>query len=586
MNYIFNSYSSRLKKTLAETNKININNISPTIGISTNTDGELSCVNNYYVNCINEAGGIPIIIPFTNDTATLIQLLKKLDGIIISGGGDINPLFFGEEPSQKIGELKTLKDEFDLKLIKIASDRQIPIFGICRGHQLINYYFGGTNYQDIYSETDSKIKHSQNMPKNESSHSIYLKKDSVFTNMIGKEIIEVNSFHHQAIKKIASGFKESAVSSDGINEGIEALPTYAIFSVQWHPECMAQKGNDAMIYFEYLIYLAGVYMEAKDIHDNIITIDSHCDTPMFFSQNINIGEKNDKLKVDLVKMNEGKLDAEIMVAYLPQGKRDDDSLLDITNKTFEILQEIKEQVHNNNSLAEIAYNYRDALRIKKEGKKSIFLGIENGYAIGKDITNIAKFKELGVVYITLCHNGDNDICDSAKGNHEHGGLSEFGKEVIAEMNRLGIMIDISHTNEDTINDVLEISKYPIIASHSSARAICNHPRNITDEQIKLIAQKGGVIQVCLYNYFLKENGEASTEDALRHINHIINIAGIDHVGIGSDFDGGGEIKGCSAVNEMINLTVKMLEESMTKEDIKKIWGGNIIRVMEKTQKKQ
>lgn len=586
MNYISNSYSIRLKKTLAETNKISINNISPIIGISTNIDGELSCVNNYYVNCINEAGGIPIIIPFTSDTATLIQLLKKLDGIIISGGGDINPLFFGAEPSQKIGEIKPLKDEFDLKLIKIASDRQIPIFGICRGHQLINYYFGGTNYQDIYSETDSKIKHSQNLPKDEPSHSIYLKKDSVFTNMIGKDVIEVNSFHHQAIKKIASGFKESAVSSDGINEGIEALPTYPIFSVQWHPECMAQKGNDAMIYFEYLVYLAGVYMEAKNIHDNIITLDSHCDTPMFFSQNINIGVKNDKLKVDLVKMYEGKLDAEIMVAYLPQGKRDDDSLLDITNKTFEILQEIKEQVHNNNSLAEIAYNYRDALRIKKEGKKSIFLGIENGYALGKDITNLAKFKELGVVYITLCHNGDNDICDSAKGNHEHGGLSKFGKEVVVEMNRLGIMIDISHTNEDTINDVLEISKYPIIASHSSARAICNHPRNITDEQIKLIAQKGGVIQICLYHYFLNENGEASTDDAIKHINHIINIAGIDHVGIGSDFDGGGEIKGCSAVNEMINLTVKMLEESMTKEDIKKIWGGNIIRVMEKAQKKQ
>jgi len=586
MNYISNNYSNRLKTTLAEANKISIANICPTIGISTNIDGELSCVNNYYVNCIKEAGGIPLIIPFTDDTDTLIQLLRKLDGIIISGGGDINPLFFGEEPSNKIGELIPLKDEFDLKLIKIASDRQIPIFGICRGHQLINYYFGGTNYQDIYSETDSQIRHSQNMPKNEASHSIFLKKDSVFTNMIGKDVIEVNSFHHQAIKNVAPGFKVSSVSSDGLNEGIETLPTYPIFSVQWHPECMAKKGNDAMIYFEYLVYLAGVYMEAKDIHDSIITLDSHCDTPMFFSQNINIGEKNEKLKVDLVKMYEGKIDAEIMVAYLPQGKRDEISSVSITNKTFEILQEIKEQVHNNNPLAEIAYSYRDILRIKKEGKKSILLGIENGYAIGKDITNIAKFKELGVVYITLCHNGDNDICDSAKGNNEHGGLSEFGKEVVAEMNRLGIIVDISHTNEDTINDVLQISKYPIIASHSSAREICHHPRNITDEQIKLIAQKGGVIQVCLYDYFLKDEGEASTEDALKHINHIINIAGIDHVGIGSDFDGGGEIKGCAAVNEMINLTVKMLEESMTKEDIKKIWGGNIIRVMEKVQKKQ
>ena len=158
-------------------------------------------------------------------------------------------------------------------------------------------------------------------------------------------------------------------------------------------------------------------------------------------------------------------------------------------------------------------------------------------------------------------------------------LSPFGKEVVKEMNRLGIMVDISHAAEIPLS-VLEVSETPIIASHSSARALCDHPRNLTDDQLKALAAQGGVAQICLYKGFInKEEDKASLSDAIRHINHIVDLIGIDHVGIGSDFDGDGELIGCSATNELINITVRLLEEGYTEEDIRKIWGGNLLRVM-------
>ena len=228
----------------------------------------------------------------------------------------------------------------------------------------------------------------------------------------------------------------------------------------------------------------------------------------------------------------------------------------------------------------IATTPQEIRTIKAQGKKAICLGIENGYALGKLVENLRMFKEMGVSYITLCHNGDNDICDSARGKQEWKGLSPFGKEVVKEMNRLGIMVDISHAAESTFYQVLEVSETPIIASHSSARPLCDHPRNLTDDQLKALAAQGGVAQICLYKGFInKEEEKASLSDAIRHINHIVDLIGIDHVGIGSDFDGDGELIGCSATNELINITVRLLEEGYTEEDIRKIWGGNLLRVM-------
>ena len=213
------------------------------------------------------------------------------------------------------------------------------------------------------------------------------------------------------------------------------------------------------------------------------------------------------------------------------------------------------------------------------------MGIENGYAIGKDLKNLQLFKEMGVSYITLTHNGDNDIADSSIGKNEHNGLSDFGKEVVREMNRLGIIIDISHTSEKTSFDVLKISKHPIIASHSSAKALCNHPRNISDKLMKAIAEKGGVIQICLYGPFLKKGENASVKDAVDHIDYVVKTVGINHVGIGSDFDGGGGIKGLRKVNEYPQLTIELLRRGYSEEEIAKIWGENLMRVMNIVQNK-
>ena len=186
--------------------------------------------------------------------------------------------------------------------------------------------------------------------------------------------------------------------------------------------------------------------------------------------------------------------------------------------------------------------------------------------------------------MTLCHNGDNDICDSAKGNGEHGGVSAFGADVIREMNRVGMMVDLSHASEKSFYDALEISATPIVCSHSSARALCDHPRNLTDEQMRTLAQKGGVMQVTLYNGFLRTDGKATIIDAIDHLNHAVNVMGIEHVGIGTDFDGDGGVPGCASAAELINFTRHLLSQRYSEVDIQRIWGGNFLRVMEQVQK--
>jgi microsomal dipeptidase-like Zn-dependent dipeptidase len=211
------------------------------------------------------------------------------------------------------------------------------------------------------------------------------------------------------------------------------------------------------------------------------------------------------------------------------------------------------------------------------------LGIENGLALNGRIENLRHFSERGIVYMTLCHNGDNDICDSARGSETHHGVSSFGKDVIREMNRLGIMVDLSHANEKSFYDALDISQTPIVCSHSSCRALCNHPRNLTDDQMRALAAKGGVMQITIYNGFLVENGEATVMDALRHLEHAIQVMGIEHVGIGTDFDGDGGIRGFASSSEVINFTRQLMARNYSEEDIRKIWGGNFLRVMEQVQ---
>ena len=210
-------------------------------------------------------------------------------------------------------------------------------------------------------------------------------------------------------------------------------------------------------------------------------------------------------------------------------------------------------------------------------------GIENGLALEHNIQNIKHFSQRGVVYITLCHNGDNDICDSAKGCNTHNGVSPFGAQVIEEMNRQGMMVDLSHAAEKSFYDAIEISKHPIVCSHSNCRALCDHPRNLTDDQLRTLAKHGGVAHITLYNGFLRKKGEASILDAMAHLEHAIDIMGIDSVGLGTDFDGDGGIRGIADSSEMINFTLQLLRRKYSSRDIQKIWGGNWLRVMAKIQ---
>ena len=327
-----------------------------------------------------------------------------------------------------------------------------------------------------------------------------------------------------------------------------------------------------------------LFKEAKSLHNRILTLDSHCDTPMFFDQQINFASRDPKILVDLHKMTEGHLDATIMVAYLEQQGLTDEDLLAATAKADRILNEIEAMVAKSSQYVNIADTPTDLYRLKAERKKAIMLGIENGYAIGRDIRNVERFRRRGVVYMTLCHNGNNQLCGSCRYNDEGLGVNAFGEEVIHEMNRVGMMVDISHTGDRTFYDTLDISTKPIVASHSSSRALCNHPRNLTDDQLRALAAKGGVAQVTLYNGFLKEEGQATIQDAIRHLNHMVDVMGIEHVGIGTDFDGDGGIIGCASASELINFTRCLLKERYSEDDIRRIWGGNFLRVMEEVQK--
>jgi len=571
------------------------------IGLSVNYIESKSCLADAYIQAVIKAGGIPVMIPFTNNKTVLENIISHIDGLILSGGGDVYSPLFGETLHPTVTDYNIDKDQYDITLAHLATERQIPVLGICRGHQVINIAFGGTLIQDIPSQVpDSKIVHNQAEARDVGTHSVRINPESKLYQIVKQQDLPVNSFHHQAVKAVAPGFGAVAFSGDGIVEAIESEEDKSILGVQWHPETMAAAGNAVMIdTFKHLVSEAGLYRKAKEIHKKIITLDSHTDTPMYFKYGIDIGKENPvlkihpkdvgeasesiinyELKVDVPKMQRGMLDAAIMVAYLPQGSRSAEASKRAAAKTFSILNTLLKQINKNKNTVEQAKTVADLQRLKKEGKKAILLGVENGYGIGKDLANLQKLADMGVVYITLCHNRHNDICDSHKGKPEHNGLSEFGKQVVEEMNRLGIIIDISHTSEKTSFDVLKLSKYPVIASHSSVKALCNDTRNISDDLMKAIAEKGGVIQVCLYKGFIKKNGKATVKDAVDHIDYIVKKVGIDHVGIGSDFDGGGELTGLRNAGDMLRITLELLRRGYSEESVAKIWGNNLLRLMQ------
>ena len=366
--------------------------------------------------------------------------------------------------------------------------------------------------------------------------------------------------------------------------------------VQWHPEWL---GEDGLPLFKWLVDSAREYKNVGEIHSRVLTLDTHCDTPMFFHEGVDFTKRDGRILVDLHKMTDGRQDATIMVAYLPQPKEGQEfyenikpnqafpkGRTSITPSTYadSIFDIIESTVARVPDYLGIARTSADLYANKQMGKKSIMLGIENGLAIEHSLDKLRHFADRGIVYMTLCHNGDNDICDSARGCNTHNGVSEFGEQVIKEMNRLGIMVDMSHAGEKSFYDALEISEKPIVCSHSNSRILCDHPRNLTDDQLRAIAAKGGVVHTTFYHGFLQKTGEADILDGIKHLEHAIDIMGIDHVGIGTDFDGDGGVCGMRDASDIQQFTRQLLRRRYSESDIAKIWGGNWLRVMDEIQK--
>ncbi len=390
-------------------------------------------------------------------------------------------------------------------------------------------------------------------------------------------------------------------------------------------------------FFTILVLFSGCMSEderlvkkANSLHSSLLTVDSHCDTPISFENpGFDLGVRQNDVCVDFPRMKEGGLDAEFFAVFLPQGLRSDSAFDAVHKKALGIFKNIRDNVAANSSLAGLALTSGDAMRLKKEGRIAAFIGLENGYPAGKNLGRIKEYYDLGARYLTLCHSSNNDICDSSgdtKGP-EHNGLSAFGREVVGEMNRLGMMIDVSHISDKSFYDVISLSRTPVIASHSSCRALCSNPRNLSDDMLLALKENGGVIQICILSSFIKTPepnpelearmtelthiyGEYSTlsgvqktayrdeynkiqetyrkyatvSDVVDHIDHVVQVIGIDHVGIGTDFDGGGGVEDCMTVSEMKNITIEMLRRGYTRQEIEKVWSGNLIRVFREVER--
>lgn len=552
--------------------------MNPLIGLTGNHSDIDVTLRDAYHKQIVKAGGVPVIIPPVDDEQVIVDTLEHLDGIIFTGGGDFDPKWFNEAPHPKLGTINAVRDHAELLTVKHAYNRNIPMLGICRGIQAIAISLDGHIAQDISDRTIHN--HSQEEDRPITTHEVTIRSEevqaSILQSLYPTPTIRVNSFHHQAVDNPGKRFRTIATSPDGIIEAMESTEHKPIMGVQWHPEWL---GDDGLPIFQWLVNEARTFQQAKLLHQQIITLDTHCDTPMFFPKGINFLQRDSNILVDLPKMTEGHQDATIMVAYIPQ-KYDEGSPKEYADSIFDKIGQIVNSAPNRLALARTE---EDIIQNKKTGKKSILLGIENGLAIEDKIENLQHFANRGIVYMTLCHNGDNLICDSAKGNNTHGGVSEYGEKVIHEMNRLGIMVDLSHGGEKSFYDALEISRSPIVCSHSNCRALCDHPRNLTDDQLRAIARIGGVAHTTFYPGFLCKNGEASILDGITHLEHAIKIMGIDHVGIGTDFDGDGGVPGMACSSDAINFTMHLLRKRFSEEDIRKIWGGNWLRVMKQTQ---
>ena len=375
--------------------------------------------------------------------------------------------------------------------------------------------------------------------------------------------------------------------------------------------------------------------EAVRIHQSLLTIDSHTDTPLRFSRrSTDLSQRSDPHrrggKLDFPRMQEGGLDGVFFAVFVGQGPRTPEENEKVRDEALLLFDSIHAVVDHSSDLAAIAVSSSDLENFSREGKKAVYIGIENGYPLGKNLSLVSRFYDLGARYITLCHTRNNDICDSStdRDGPEHEGISDFGREVVQEMNSLGIMIDVSHMSDKAFYDVIEISQSPVIASHSNARAVCDNPRNLSDEMLLELAENDGVIQLCLVSDYVAEMPAYPERDSARrvlwakydnwsemddsaklaldqeyydmnrkyppnlatvsqfcdHFDHVVDLVGIDHVGFGSDYDGGAALEDCFDVTELPNITRELLIRGYSRSDLQKFWSGNLLRVMKEVEK--
>ncbi|MEQ8329240.1 MAG: dipeptidase [Longimicrobiales bacterium] len=374
---------------------------------------------------------------------------------------------------------------------------------------------------------------------------------------------------------------------------------------------------------------------ARAIHTRVLTIDTHDDIPFDFATD-EVDPLDADRQVNLEKMRAGGLDAGFFIVYVGQTERTPENYRQAQQDAmtkFDAIRRMTYEMYPDQ--IELAYTADDVERIHESGKLVAAIGIENGYVVGRDLSLLERYHELGARYITLAHGGHNDIADSATPRDnldsepaEHGGLSEYGEEVVAEMNRLGIMVDVSHISKDAALHAMRVSRAPVIASHSSTRAVADHPRNMDDETLLALRENGGVIHIVALGGYVKTRPEfdvardalwaemgitgradfqnltadqraeydrrmaeldeqyppATVADFVDHIDHAVRVIGIDYVGISSDFDGGGGIVGWQDASETENVTVELVRRGYTEEEIAKLWSGNLLRVWREVER--
>lgn len=359
-------------------------------------------------------------------------------------------------------------------------------------------------------------------------------------------------------------------------------------------------------------------MSYKNLHQSAFVLDSHCDTPLKLIEGADLGKRLRKGHFDFMRMRDGGLDA-VFFAIYTSGALDPDAA---TRRALQLIARVYDSIEANPDKVALALNADDAIKNRESGLLSVFLGMENGSPIQNDLSLLRLFFDMGIRYLTLCHSKNNEICDSCAPKEKRwNGLSPFGKEVVKEMNRLGMLIDVSHISDESFYDVLKYSTKPVVATHSCCRAIANHPRNLTDQMIIDLAAQGGVVQINFYPPFLnsdyardfwplcdayddalekfKENptkfkselkeAEAkmfslkrpSYTEVVDHIDHVVKLVGVNHVGLGSDFDGI-EVtpKGLEGVDKLPIITKELKLRGYSDDDILGILGGNFLNLLD------